>query len=936
MASAFKLDGQGSAHGNTSTPSPQMHHLDSPSNATVYQTTGPDAHTSPLLATDGSGPAMNPRSCVTCRRRKVRCDKQMPCSNCRRALIPCVFPAPGRAPRQPRPRDPNAPPKNTSQREAELVKRLRKLEGIVEELSGQIDFEGVAKASSPGESPEASNPGAAGVRRTSSNIQGSISRRSTEKNAPGSSGSGPSPKDTDSVSDMGSDAAHKRDVSQQLGRLVLNDHKGSTRYVSYGFWSKLNDELESLRNDYQKVTDEESDYSDYEETPVHSPEGPPGSSGDHHAFIFGYKSADVDLRGCHPLPSHIPYLWSVFRENVDPLIKILHVPTGEEILRDARKNPSILSPGNAALVFAIYYSAVVSMEPDEVRTNFNSEKDDLLKRYRFALEQSLAKADFLNSSELVVLQAFTIFITVVRRFDRSRFCWTLLALLIRIAHGMGLHRDGSQLGLTPFETEMRRRLWWGILALDLRSAEELGTELSISETSYDTQLFLNINDSDIHPAMKEPPAPREGRTDTSTVLTRYEMMVLTRRLFTDIPSKNNQISHADLVNMQTQLYQRIKERYLSHAKGDSDPLWWMGATVIRIIMAKMRLFMYQQSMFPGADAGLSCDIRQSIYLASIEILELSEKLDSDAKCKQYKWLFLTYSNWFCLAFNLIETCRRPWTPLVERAWEIVTHFDNDSIHFTKNPGHSAILLPMHKLFARAKRHRAAELARFQANPEEARHLDFEEQLHPTDSRFGPIPGYETRMDDVRQRWWFMISPEGGKLPSVEQIRAAAQAADDGTQPQPLTDPTRTTDMFQQNEIPGNLEFPDEAMGIMDEIMSQPNLPLSALWPLHEIGGAVKSQLGSSLAADPSAVNQQMANNSLSQEVLSLKQQAAARKESTHVPPYLWTGTYDYPAQTVTTANMPSTQPVDMEMLDAGFDWRDWGQNLHNLDMSGMP
>jgi hypothetical protein len=114
------------------------------------------------------------------------------------------------------------------------------------------------------------------------------------------------------------------------------------------------------------VTDEESDYSDYDETPVHSPEGPPGSSGDHHAFIFGYKSADVDLRGCHPLPSHIPFLWSVFRENVDPLIKILHVPTMEEILRDARKNPSDLSPGNAALVFAIYYSAVVSMEPEEV------------------------------------------------------------------------------------------------------------------------------------------------------------------------------------------------------------------------------------------------------------------------------------------------------------------------------------------------------------------------------------------------------------------------------------------------------------------------------------------------------------------------------------------------------------------------------------------
>ncbi|KAJ4146448.1 hypothetical protein NW754_001914 [Fusarium falciforme] len=128
-----------------------QHRPSSQGSVTVYQTTGPDAHTSPIQAPGSSTPALNPRSCVTCRRRKVRCDKQMPCSNCRRAQIPCVFPAPGRAPRQPRPRDPNAPPKNSSQREIELMKRLRKLEGIVEELSGQIEVESGGQGSLVGQ-----------------------------------------------------------------------------------------------------------------------------------------------------------------------------------------------------------------------------------------------------------------------------------------------------------------------------------------------------------------------------------------------------------------------------------------------------------------------------------------------------------------------------------------------------------------------------------------------------------------------------------------------------------------------------------------------------------------------------------------------------------------------------------------------------------------
>jgi hypothetical protein len=85
---------------------------------------------------------LNPRSCVTCRRRKVRCDKHMPCSNCKRAHIPCMFPAPGRAPRRPRPKDPNAVTKgHSTEREMELMRRLRKLEGIVEDLSGQVEVE---------------------------------------------------------------------------------------------------------------------------------------------------------------------------------------------------------------------------------------------------------------------------------------------------------------------------------------------------------------------------------------------------------------------------------------------------------------------------------------------------------------------------------------------------------------------------------------------------------------------------------------------------------------------------------------------------------------------------------------------------------------------------------------------------------------------------
>jgi hypothetical protein len=177
---------------------------------------------------------LNPRSCVTCRRRKVRCDKHMPCANCRRAQIPCVFPAPERAPRRPRRKDPNTLKGTAGEREMELIKRLRKLEGIVEELSGQIEVETSRHHSSSGGSPEvagapASNPGSGSVSGASNAGQHSPSPGYTASGAP-------------IRSVRHTYGAQPKDVAQSFGRLVLNDN-GRSRYVSSAFWSKINDEV---------------------------------------------------------------------------------------------------------------------------------------------------------------------------------------------------------------------------------------------------------------------------------------------------------------------------------------------------------------------------------------------------------------------------------------------------------------------------------------------------------------------------------------------------------------------------------------------------------------------------------------------------------------------------------------------------------------------
>ncbi|KAL7927243.1 fungal-specific transcription factor domain-containing protein [Trichoderma austrokoningii] len=908
-----------------SATSPQHEHSASsphhPNNVTIYQTTGPGAHFGPILAPGDSGsPLLNPRSCVTCRRRKVRCDKQMPCSNCRRALIPCAFPAPGRAPRQHRPKDPNAPPKPTSLREVELVKRLKKLEGIVEELSGQIEVEAAGRASSTGNSP--SNEGSPTAQRPKSSSLGAFASGLVDFG------------DNHATGEV-SESRKMRESRKQLGRLVLSDSKGTARYISSGFWSKLNDELDAIREETQKLTDEDADDSEFEESPpIDSPATAAtgtSSSYNHQSFVLGHPSLDVNLKNYHPLPSHATFLWSVYRETVDPLLKIIHVPIMDALLRDTRGSPEKLAPGHESLVFAVYFAAIVALEDGEVQTNFGATKEEMLVQYRYATEQSLAKANFLNTSELAVVQALTLFLLVVRRYDESRFTWSMTALLVRIAQGLGIHRDGTNFGLSPFEIEQRRRVWWAILTLDFRASEEMGTDLLVADGDFDTQFPTNLNDADFSPASATIPAAREGRSETAITLVRFEVCAMSRRI-REASGENNSSSRvesdtvAEKERMLVELYQKIEDKFLRHLNKEVDILYWVAAMISRIIMSKMCLIIYQPMLFPGSNQELTEEIRERIYIAAIEIIEYNHKLNTDPRCKQYRWLFRTYTNWSAIAYILVETCRRPWTPLVQRGWEAVNGYDKDVAENVKRADHAVVFLPLRKLFIRARRYQESEVARLRGDPEEARRLDLAERVNPPRARFDPLPGLEARQQQVRDTWRTMVQLEGStpsssiSNPQHQQTPMTSMIPEESKPSLQHQTPAAGPHFSQSNaesQVP--MGMTDDTMEYIDSFMAQNNLPMAELWNV----GAMAIHNGHPAVA--MAERQHVQGNIVGQEAMMLPSQQP--KNDNHVPPYLW------PENFATTPNQ-KFEMEDADMLGANFNWQDWNQSIRGLGMEG--
>ncbi|CAI7617419.1 unnamed protein product [Penicillium pancosmium] len=192
------------------------------------------------------------------------------------------------------------------------------------------------------------------------------------------------------------------------------------------------------------------------------------------ASILPFGCTGQNLSQLHPSGEKVPALWEIFKQHCDKLIKILHVPSVEPLVFQASHDVGRIPKGLEALMMAVYFN-VVSQSYSEIQ---------------FATEQALACAGLAETVEIIILQAFTIFLTAARINNSARRIWTLTALLVRLAQNAGVHRNEIHFNLSPFVVEMRRRLWWCICVLDSRACEDTGYDTRIHEL-YIQQLGLS-------------------------------------------------------------------------------------------------------------------------------------------------------------------------------------------------------------------------------------------------------------------------------------------------------------------------------------------------------------------------------------------------------------------------------------------------------------
>lgn len=237
-----------------------------------------------------------------------------------------------------------------------------------------------------------------------------------------------------------------------------------------------------------------------------------------------------------------------------------------------------------------------------------------------------------------------------RRQLDDQSLWLLTGLASRLAQAMGSHREQSLKQLSPFEAELRRRLWWQIAIMDSRSGQLLGAtgEASFNDDA-DVKAPANVNDSDLSPYMREPLASHDGPTEMIFCTIRLKIGQCMRRLrFARLTSKTITDSEEIIDAFEKSVESTLKQC------DPSIPLHLISVFLGRSATCQLRFSIlqeYHKEKLP--------DVRSRLFNLALEILGYDNQAYSNKTLQRYLWHVGNNFPFQALIYVLADLLERP-------------------------------------------------------------------------------------------------------------------------------------------------------------------------------------------------------------------------------------------------------------------------------------
>ncbi|CAH0045227.1 unnamed protein product [Clonostachys solani] len=208
---------------------------------------------------------------------------------------------------------------------------------------------------------------------------------------------------------------------------------------------------------------------------------------------------------CYELISH-------YADYIQPMYRVLHMPSFSQDYQGFRNEPE-----SASTAFIMQLALVLA-----IGSTFYSSDDRFHIRERaqvwiLSVQSWIMGPGSKSTNTLPGLQIYILLLLSKQTTCNSGgLTWVSTGSLLTMALSMGLHHEPARFAsLTPFQREMRKRLWIATLELCVQHHVDSSIPIPLCESDTVVPEILNVDDESIHTDSEHEPTPKESFTDAS-------------------------------------------------------------------------------------------------------------------------------------------------------------------------------------------------------------------------------------------------------------------------------------------------------------------------------------------------------------------------------------------------------------------------------------
>ncbi|KAI9699963.1 MAG: hypothetical protein M1836_002497 [Candelina mexicana] len=355
----------------------------------------------------------------------------------------------------------------------------------------------------------------------------------------------------------------------------------------------------------------------------------------------GTRSALSRLATLLPSRKVSDRLVEIYFKNFETNFRILHAPTfmrDYETFIENRDSTSALVNRFLPQLIAVL-GVATSLDESEGLDNRVSEALLSATSSCGLVQDWLNGLDWKNRIQISTLRTQTLLLVVHQtRSTRNDDLWNATGMLVRSAMTMGLHREPTEAqSISIFDAEQRRRLWMTIVELDLQASLTSGMPATIGENDFTCSSPANIDDSELFEDMTQRSSsrPLDVWTDSLFQVTLAESLPLRLRAVRLVTNITTNTGQNEILALGRQIEQCLRDlpkvlrcNYASRDECQKPGLLF-GRVMLDTYIRRVLLCLYRPLLLQAAKEGTFLETRKTCIQSSLIILSQQDVFDPE-------------------------------------------------------------------------------------------------------------------------------------------------------------------------------------------------------------------------------------------------------------------------------------------------------------------